>query len=83
MVDANQKWSVPEAIEWMKELAQFKLHWIEEPTSPDDILGHLGQIFLLKLADQNESVNQDETIIITIIKIYIGNSQNDNYRLDG
>ena len=69
MVDANQKWSVPEAIEWMKELAQFKLHWIEEPTSPDDILGHLGQIFLLKLADQNESVNQDETIITTIIKI--------------
>ena len=65
MVDANQKWSVPEAIEWMKELAQFKLHWIEEPTSPDDILGHLGQIFLLKLADQNESVNQDETIITT------------------
>ena len=69
MVDANQKWSVPEAIEWMKELAQFKLHWIEEPTSPDDILGHLGQIFLLKLADQNESVNQGETIITTIIKI--------------
>ena len=73
MVDANQKWSVPEAIEWMKELAQFKLHWIEEPTSPDDILGHLGQIFLLKLADisdQNESVSQDETIImLTFIKI--------------
>ena len=41
MVDANQKWSVPEAIQWMKELAEFKLHWIEEPTSPDDILGHL------------------------------------------
>ena len=41
MVDANQKWSVPEAIQWMKELASFKLHWIEEPTSPDDILGHL------------------------------------------
>ena len=41
MVDANQKWSVPEAIKWMKELAKFKLHWIEEPTSPDDILGHL------------------------------------------
>ena len=77
MVDANQKWSVPEAIEWMKELAQFKLHWIEEPTSPDDILGHLGQIFLLKLADssdQNESVSQDETIIktsmLTFIKIH-------------
>ena len=41
MVDANQKWSVPEAIQWMKELSRFKLHWIEEPTSPDDILGHL------------------------------------------
>ena len=41
MVDANQKWSVNEAIAWMKELAQFKLHWIEEPTSPDDVLGHL------------------------------------------
>ena len=75
MVDANQKWSVPEAIEWMKELAQFKLHWIEEPTSPDDILGHLGQVLLLKLADssdQDESVSQDETIItnmLTFIKI--------------
>lgn len=41
MVDANQKWSVPQAIQWMKELAGFKIHWIEEPTSPDDVLGHL------------------------------------------
>ncbi|KAL1967042.1 hypothetical protein VTN77DRAFT_3566 [Rasamsonia byssochlamydoides] len=40
MVDANQVWSVPEAIEWMKELAQFKPWFIEEPTSPDDVLGH-------------------------------------------
>lgn len=40
MVDANQKWSVNQAIEWMKELAEFKLTWIEEPTSPDDVLGH-------------------------------------------
>ena len=40
MVDANQKWSVNQAIAWMKELAEFKLTWIEEPTSPDDILGH-------------------------------------------
>ena len=35
-----QKWGVNQAIEWMKELAPFKLHWIEEPTSPDDIMGH-------------------------------------------
>jgi len=25
----------------MEELAEFKLHWIEEPTSPDDVMGHL------------------------------------------
>lgn len=40
MLDANQKWDVPEAIEWMKNLAPFKPWWIEEPTNPDDILGH-------------------------------------------
>ena len=40
-VDANQIWSVPEAIDWMEQLAEFNIHWIEEPTSPDDILGHL------------------------------------------
>jgi len=40
MVDANQVWSVPEAIEYMKQLAEFKPWFIEEPTSPDDILGH-------------------------------------------
>jgi L-fuconate dehydratase len=40
MIDANQVWDVPEAIEWMKELAPFRPMWIEEPTSPDDILGH-------------------------------------------
>ncbi|XP_058460475.1 mitochondrial enolase superfamily member 1-like [Malaya genurostris] len=40
MVDANQIWDVDTAIEWMKQLKDFKLFWIEEPTSPDDILGH-------------------------------------------
>ncbi|MEH6406987.1 MAG: L-fuconate dehydratase [Leeuwenhoekiella sp.] len=40
MMDANQKWDVDEAIENMKSLAQFNPWWIEEPTSPDDILGH-------------------------------------------
>ena len=40
MVDANQVWSVPEAIAWMRELAEFKPWFIEEPTSPDDIFGH-------------------------------------------
>ena len=40
MMDANQKWDVVEAIEHMKALAVFNPYWIEEPTSPDDILGH-------------------------------------------
>jgi L-fuconate dehydratase len=40
MVDANQVWDVDEAIAWMKRLAEFRPLWIEEPTSPDDILGH-------------------------------------------
>ena len=39
-VDANQRWGVDEAIEWMHQLAEFDPYWIEEPTSPDDILGH-------------------------------------------
>ncbi|SCF47192.1 L-fuconate dehydratase [Micromonospora matsumotoense] len=39
-VDANQIWGVPEAIRWMRELAAFDPYWIEEPTSPDDVLGH-------------------------------------------
>ena len=40
MLDANQVWGVDEAIDWMSELAEFQPLWIEEPTSPDDILGH-------------------------------------------
>jgi L-fuconate dehydratase len=40
MMDANQVWDVDQAISWMKELAGFDPWWIEEPTSPDDVLGH-------------------------------------------
>jgi L-fuconate dehydratase len=40
MVDANQVWDVDQAIAWMRELAPFEPWWIEEPTSPDDVLGH-------------------------------------------
>ncbi|WP_194904981.1 L-fuconate dehydratase [Catenulispora rubra] len=39
-IDANQRWNVGEAIEWVKALAEFDVYWIEEPTSPDDVLGH-------------------------------------------
>ncbi len=40
MIDANQVWDVPEAIEWISRLSEFRPLWIEEPTSPDDVLGH-------------------------------------------
>ena len=40
MADANQVWDVPQAIDRMRHLAPFALRWIEEPTSPDDVLGH-------------------------------------------
>ena len=40
MMDANQKWDVQQAITNMKHLKTYNPFWIEEPTSPDDILGH-------------------------------------------
>ena len=40
MMDANQVWGVDEAVAAMRELARFDPWWIEEPTSPDDVLGH-------------------------------------------
>ncbi len=39
-MDANQCWDVPEAIAHVRALAEFDPWWIEEPTSPDDVLGH-------------------------------------------
>lgn len=40
MIDANQRWNVNEAITWVTKLAEFHPLWIEEPTCPDDVLGH-------------------------------------------
>jgi L-fuconate dehydratase len=40
MIDANQKWEIKEAVDYLKYLSNFNLWWIEEPISPDDILGH-------------------------------------------
>ncbi|XP_015790636.1 mitochondrial enolase superfamily member 1 [Tetranychus urticae] len=51
MVDANQVWEVNEAIDWMKQLANFNLLWIEEPTSPDDVVGHASVAKALKPLD--------------------------------
>ncbi|WP_410609747.1 enolase C-terminal domain-like protein [Amycolatopsis sp. lyj-109] len=39
-IDANQAWGVRQAIEWLRPLSEFDPYWIEEPTSPDDVLGH-------------------------------------------
>jgi L-fuconate dehydratase len=39
-VDANQRWDVADAIAWIERLRPFDLAWVEEPTSPDDVLGH-------------------------------------------
>src|SRR3989442_10284758 len=40
MMDANQVWEVGDAIANVRRLAEFEPYWIEEPTSPDDVLGH-------------------------------------------
>ncbi len=39
-IDANQRWEVSEAIAWVNALAEFHPAWVEEPTSPDDVIGH-------------------------------------------
>ena len=39
-IDANQRWDVGPAIDWLRRLVEFDIAWIEEPTSPDDVLGH-------------------------------------------
>ncbi|WP_298747035.1 enolase C-terminal domain-like protein [uncultured Serinicoccus sp.] len=39
-VDANQRWDVREAVDWIRGLGDEQLAWVEEPTSPDDVLGH-------------------------------------------
>ena len=39
-VDANQRWDVPVAVTWINAMARYQPYWVEEPTSPDDVLGH-------------------------------------------
>ena len=39
-IDANQRWGIQEAIDWVNALKEYDIAWIEEPTSPDDVLGH-------------------------------------------
>ena len=61
MMDANQKWDVNEAIQNMKMLAPFHPWWIEEPTSPDDVLGHLAiakAVYPIKVATGEHCQNK-------------------------
>jgi L-fuconate dehydratase len=39
-VDANQRWDVGDAVRWIRALAAYEPWWVEEPTCPDDVLGH-------------------------------------------
>ncbi|MCS4277111.1 L-fuconate dehydratase [Mycetocola sp. BIGb0189] len=39
-IDANQRWDVEQAITWIRALAPFDVAWVEEPTSPDDVVAH-------------------------------------------
>lgn len=60
-LDANQCWDVPQAIDWMKQLAHLEPYWIEEPTSPDDILGHArirSEIAPIKVATGEHAANR-------------------------
>jgi L-fuconate dehydratase len=40
MIDANQRWEISEAIDRVKQLSEYDIWWMEEPTFPDDVLGH-------------------------------------------
>jgi len=64
MIDANQRWDVGEAIEWVKQLAPSKPLWIEEPTSPDDVLGHLA-ISKVNLSEETVTSNLLEVAFST------------------
>jgi L-fuconate dehydratase len=61
MVDANQVWDVDQAIAWMEKLAAYDPWWIEEPTSPDDVLGHAAirkAIAPIKVATGEHAMNR-------------------------
>ena len=60
MVDANQLWSVPGAISYMRELAPFKLWFVIEPISSDDVLGHKAIEEVLKPRRRLISASQPE-----------------------
>uniref|UniRef100_A0A8C4HJL8 Enolase superfamily member 1 n=1 Tax=Dicentrarchus labrax TaxID=13489 RepID=A0A8C4HJL8_DICLA len=80
MIDANQRWDVAEAISWVSRLAEFKPLWIEEPTSPDDILGHAAiskfilayvSLLLMKSYCRLGSVNENLAVLLMAHKFQV------------
>lgn len=60
-VDANQRWDVGPAVAWMQRLAPYDPYWVEEPTSPDDVLGHAAirrQVAPIKVATGEHVANR-------------------------
>ena len=60
-IDANQRWDVREAVPWVKALAAYDPYWIEEPTSPDDIIAHAAirsQVAPVKVATGEHGQNR-------------------------
>jgi len=85
MVDANQYWDVNEAIERIRELAPFDLWWVEEPTNPDDVLGHAAiqqAVAPIRIATGEHAANR--VVFKQLLQIgAIGVCQIDSCRLGG
>ena len=84
MMDANQCWDVPEAIRQMTSLAEFDPWWIEEPTSPDDVLGHAAiarAVAPIRVATGEAC--QNRVIFKQLLQAGIGFCQVDSCRVGG
>jgi len=85
MVDANQYWDVNEAIDRIRELAPFDLWWVEEPTNPDDVLGHAAiqkAVAPIRIATGEHAANR--VVFKQLLQIgAIGVCQIDSCRLGG
>src|ERR1700743_2747550 len=69
MIDANQRWGVQESIDWVTQLKEYKPLWIEEPTSPDDILGHAAIAKVRTYKMQN--ANNDNCLLAFVVILII------------
>jgi len=77
MVDANQCWNVDEAIDWMIPLAKYNIKWIEEPTSPDDVLGHAK----ISAVVVNDCYTPLASIVVVVLRCFQIQQMSKDYRL--